>query len=286
MRPNNALDTVPASPFLLHRSRQRPKHRLVSPGEIERLVEEARKLVPMFARRYMGRGVPFEDLIGAGNLGVVEAAHRFDAERGAQFSSYAGWWIQKAIFAAIRSAASVVVVPRYAFERRRQVLEAITSGRAVGRDDRATNDVAADLGLSSKQAKEALAFAIGTISLDAPVAVNDTRSVGDRLARPAEEGPEAVALDVDRTRCALAALAALSPRQRLVIALRFGLETDGAEPATLADVARVVGVSRERVRQIEIQALTAIRDKLRKAGWKLASGCDARRRSRGSRPSS
>jgi RNA polymerase sigma factor (sigma-70 family) len=92
--------------------------------------------------------------------------------------------------------------------------------------------------------------------------------VGDRLARPAEEGPEAIVLNVDRARCARAALAVLSPRQRLVIALRYGLGADGAEPASLTDVARVVGLSRERVRQIENQALSAIRAELADTGWK------------------
>jgi RNA polymerase sigma factor (sigma-70 family) len=105
--------------------------------------------------------------------------------------------------------------------------------------------------------------------------------VGDRLAGPAEEGPEAIALNGDRARCARAAIALLSPRQRLVIVLRFGLGPQGAEPAPLADVARVVGVSRERVRQIENQALTAIRDELRRTGWKPPRSEKARRWSRG-----
>jgi RNA polymerase sigma factor (sigma-70 family) len=268
MRSNDSLNPVPVPTGPLHQRPPRPRRHKISPREIERLVEEARKLVPMFARRYMGRGVPFEDLVGAGNLGVVEAAHRFDAGRGVKFGSYAAWWIRKAIAGALRTAASVVTVPRYSFERRRRVIEAITSGRADGQHDLATNDVAAGLGLSSRQVEQALAFSIGAISLDAPVAVDDSRSVGDRLARPAEEGPEAIALNFDRMRCTRAALAVLSPRQRLVIALRFGLGTDSEESASLTDVARAVGLSRERVRQIEHQALTAIRAELRTTGWK------------------
>jgi RNA polymerase sigma factor (sigma-70 family) len=268
MRSNNALNPVPTTTCPLHQTPRRLKRGAVPPREIELLVDEARNLVPMFARRYMGRGVPFEDLVGAGNLGVVEAAHRFDAGRGVKFGSYAAWWIRKAIAGALGTASSVVAVPRYSFERRRQVIEAITSGRAAGRRDLAADDVAAGLGLSLKQVEEALAFSIGAISLDAPVAADDTRSVGDRLARPAEEGPEAIVLNVDRARCARAALAVLSPRQRLVIALRFGLGTDGAEPASLTEVARAIGLSRERVRQIENQALAAIRCELATTGWK------------------
>jgi len=268
MRSTNALRPVPTAACPLQPRPRNLKRRAVSQREIARLVDEARNLVPMFARRYLGRGVPFEDLVGAGNLGVVEAAHRFDPGRGVKFGSYAAWWIRKSISGALATAASVVAVPRYSFERRRQVIDALTSGRAEGRHDLATGDVAAGLGLSSRQVEQALAFSIGAISLDTPVAHDDSRSVGDRLARPAEEGPEAIILEVDRTRCARAALAVLSPRQRLIIALRFGLGGDGAEPASLTEVARAMGLSRERVRQIEGQALDAVRSELATAGWK------------------
>jgi RNA polymerase sigma factor (sigma-70 family) len=267
MQMTHAFNTVPAAPSPLKPGPRRSKRRAVSAREIERLVEEARNLVPMFARRYLGGGVPFEDLVGAGNLGVVEAAHRYDVGRGVKFGSYAAWRIRKAIAGAIGTASSVVAVPRYSFEHRRRVIDAITSGRAAGLRDVAADDVAASLGLSTRQVEQALAFSIGAVSLDSPVARDDRRSVGDRLARPAEEGPEAVALDGDRARCARAALKVLSPRQRLVIALRFGLGTDGAEAASLTDVARTMGLSRERVRQIEGQALTAVRGELATIGW-------------------
>jgi RNA polymerase primary sigma factor len=203
---------------------------------------------------------------------VVEAAHRFDAGRGVKFGSYAAWWIRKAISSALGTASSVVTVPRYSFERRRHVIEAITSGRPIGRRDLSADEVAVGLGLSSRQVEQALAFSIGAVSLDAPIAADDTRSVGERLARPSEEGPEAIALNIDRARCTRAALAVLSPRQRLIVALRYGLGADGAEPASLTDVARVVGLSRERVRQIENQALQAIRDELATSGWKPLRG--------------
>jgi RNA polymerase primary sigma factor len=262
MQTTDSFRPVPAAAKSLQQRPKSAKRRAVSPREIERLVEEARKLVPMFARRYLGRGVAFEDLVGAGNLGVVEAAHRFDASRGVKFGSYAAWWIRKAIVVSLGSDASVVSVPRFSFDRRRRVIEAITSGRAEGLRDFGTDDVASSLGLSAKQVEQALAFSIGAISLDAPVGVDDSRSIGERLASPTEKGPEAIVLDSDRTRCALAAMAVLSSRQRIVIALRFGVGGDGAEPASLTDVGRVMGISRERVRQIEGEALAAIRHEL------------------------
>src|SRR5258705_5713201 len=127
MQQTDSFRPVPAAPATQQTHPQSTKRRAVSPREIERLVEEARNLVPMFARRYLGRGVPFEDLVGAGNLGVVEAAYRFDAGRGVKFGTYASWWIRKAIVNALGSAASVVVVPRYSFDRRKRVIDAITS---------------------------------------------------------------------------------------------------------------------------------------------------------------
>jgi RNA polymerase sigma factor (sigma-70 family) len=286
MQSTDSFNPVPTAPSPLQQRPQPTKRRAVSPREIERLVEEARNLVPMFARRYLGSGVAFEDLVGAGNLGVVEAAYRFDSGRGVKFGSYAAWWIRKAIATSLGTASSVVAVPHYSFERRRRVIDAITSGRASGVRGFGADDVAAGLGLSARQVEKALSFSIGAISLDAPVASDDRRSVGDRLARPAEEGPEAFVLDGDRTRCARAALAILSPRQRLVIALRFGVGGNGAEPASLTDVGRVMGLSRERVRQIELEALKAVRLELEEAGWKPTRRPAFRTRSACSRPSS
>jgi RNA polymerase primary sigma factor len=267
MQLSDAFNPAPAAPSFFKPRIRRIKRRTVSPREIERLVNEARNLVPMFARRHLGRGVPFEDLVGAGNLGVVEAAYRFDASRGVKFGTYAAWWIRKAIAGAVATGSSVVAVPRYSYERRRRIIDAITSGRASGLRDAAADDVAEGLGLSAHQVEQALAFSTGAVSLDAAVGRDDHGRVGDRLARPAEEGPDAIALDGDRARCARAALKVLSSRQRLVIALRFGLGPDGAEPASLTEVARAIGLSRERVRQIEGEALRAVRSELAMVGW-------------------
>lgn len=272
MQTTDSFHLVPAASSPL-RNRPRPStRRAVSPREIERLFNEARKLVPMFARRYIGRGVPFEDLVGAGNLGVVEAAYRFDASRGVKFGSYAAWWIRKAIVGTLGTDASVVAVPRYSFNRRRRVLEAIASGHAEGLHDRAPDDVASALGLSARQVEQALSFSVGVISLDAPMGRDGRHNIGERLAGPAEEGPEAVVLDRDRARRARTALSVLSPRQRLVIRLRFGVGEDGAEPASLTEIARMIGLSRERVRQIEGEALAAVRHELERSGGKPGAG--------------
>ena len=256
-----------------HRQRSRSgTGRVDSSRDVERLIEEARNLVPIFARRYQGRGVSFEDLVGAGNLGVVEAAHRFDPDRGVKFGSYAVWWIRKAIVEALGTGSSVITTPRYSVVRRWRVMDAINRGRSPGERDLSPSDVAAGLGLSTRQAERAYVFAVGSVSLVAPVSADSDLTWGDRLAG-SDEGPEAAMLDDERARAAREALSALSPRQRLVVMLRFGGGKD-QEPASLKDVGRLMGLSSERIRQIEGEALDVVRHKLAR---------DARKRSRGHR---
>lgn len=251
---------------------QTEKRRGLRPLDIERLVQEARNLVPFMARRYVRRGVAFEDLVGAGNVGVVEAAHRFDPDRGVKFGTYAALWIRKAIVESLQSGISAVTVPRYSAERRRRVMEAITHGRSSGKRDLSPNEVAAGLGLSTRQAERAVALSMGVVSMDAPVSADSNHKWSDRLARPAEEGPEAIAMDADRARAAREALKVLSPRQRLVVMLRYGGDNEDGTPASLNDVGRVMGLSRERIRQLEGEALEAVRRELARRARKRSRG--------------
>jgi RNA polymerase primary sigma factor len=242
----------------------------VSAHEIERRVQEVRNLVSMFARRYKSRGVAFEDLVGAGNVGVVEAAHRFDPDRGVKFGTYAAWWIRKAMLESLRSGASMVAVPLYAAHQRQRVMEAMKRGRLSGERDRIPNDVAAEVGLSARQATLAVTYSTSVVSMHAPANGDSGQSWEDRLARPAEEGPEAIAMVADRERAAREALRALSPRQRRVVMLRYGGSGNDDAPTSLKEVGRVMGLSRERIRQIESAALETVRRKLAR---------DARKRS-------
>jgi len=248
--------------------------RRVPDHEIARRVQEARNLVPMFARRYQSWGVAFEDLVGAGNVGVVEAAHRFDPDRGVKFGTYAVWWIRKAMVESLQSGASMVAAPRYAAHRRQRVMDAMKRGRSSGERDRSPNDVAAELGLSARQAKLAVAYSTSVVSMHAPVTGDSEQSWEDRLARPKEEGPEAIAMGADRERAAREALQALSPRQRRVVMLRYGGTANGDAPTPLAEVGRVMGLSRERIRQIESDALEAVRRKLARDGQRSGRPSD------------
>ena len=243
----------------------------VSAHEVAQRVQEAGGLVPMFARRYRRPGVAFEDLVGAGNVGIIEAAHRFDPNRGVKFCSYAGWWIRKAIIESLQSEMSTVAVPRYAAVRRGRVMAAMKPDPSSEESSRSANDVAAELGLSARQAESAVAYSTHVVSMHSPVAGDTEESWEDRLARPVEESPEAVAMRADRERTLLEALQALPPRQRMVVILRFaGSESDN-KLTPFEDVARVMGLSRERVRQIESVALETVRRTLAR-GTKKRSG--------------
>lgn len=250
---------------LVHDEPRRPRgrkpkaHRGLCASEMTRLVDEARYLVPMCARRYLGRGVPFDDLVGAGHVGLVEAVYRYDAGRGVKFGTYAVWWIRKALSAAVERESSIVIVPRYSLERRRRVLEAM--------EGKHTSEAAgAFIGLSPEQVGRAMTSRATSVSLETPTTQDGRRTLGDDLAVPAHKGPESLALMAEMLRRTGTAFAALSERQRLVVALRFGLGTTGDEPATLTDIARVLDLSRERVRQIEAEALVAIRRALGAVG--------------------
>jgi RNA polymerase primary sigma factor len=192
------------------------------PSSLDELVSRNQGFVIVVARRYRGFGIPLEDLINAGNMGLVEAARRFDPSRGAQFVTYAVWWIRKMICEAVSREAVIVFVPSY--QRR-------LARRVAGADEPLRR--------------------IREIRLD------ETGDRGDRgprrELRTTEPDPEHAAMlsqNIERLR---AALAVLPRRERLVLQHRYGL--DGATELSLHEIGRTLGVSRERVRQIEQGAL-------------------------------
>jgi RNA polymerase primary sigma factor len=207
-------------------------------SEVVRLTSEASYLVRMVARRFAARGVALEDLVAAGNVGLVMAAHRFDARKGVQFSTYAVWWVQREIMEAIGKERLLIRIPRYASELRRRVLE----------------DGAA--GFSARQIRRAEQTFVPVLSLDAS-RDDDGRTLEDRIADPGALLPmESVEFE-DAKSSMGRALAALRPRERAVVELRYGIGV--AEPLTLNEVAARLGLSRERIRQIQAEALTRLR---------------------------
>jgi RNA polymerase primary sigma factor len=225
---------------------------------LKRLVEANLRFVVSYVKRYRGLGVGFLDLIHEGNLGLLEAARRFDPERNVKFITYAVWWIRQAIMHALSDQRRAFALPAK--------LSAVASRFGQEVSELATrldhspsaDEIAADLDITPAEA-EALRFVAGEdVSLSDPVGPDeDSRELGETLPQhmmpPAEDAllREALLSQVD------AALADLTPKERDVMALRFGLR--GEEPKTLQEIGERFGVSRERVRQLEARAFEKLR---------------------------
>jgi RNA polymerase primary sigma factor len=229
-------------------------------GDMEakhRMIESNLRLVVSIAKRYRGMGLPFLDLVQEGAIGLDRAAERFDWRRGHKFSTYATWWIRQSVQRAISNYARTIRIPVHALERRRKVelaeqrLEA-DLGRRPSRDE-----LAAAAGLSRKALDEVLAVTRRTISLNQPLGSDDTEQVelGELLADPRSEAMDE-RLERDQRRLVVRrALADLPDRERLVLEHHYGLT---GTPETLQQIGGQLGLTRERVRQLEAHALATL----------------------------
>ncbi len=222
-----------------------------------RLCEANLRLVVSVAKRYAGRGLPFLDLIQEGNLGLMKAAEKFEPERGFKFSTYATWWIRQAITRAIADQGRTIRIPVHLVESINRVKK--TSSELLhqnGREPTAA-EIAVRLAIVPDRVTQPLQPSPEPVSLESPVGEEEDARIEDFISdeaagAPADEaGRELLHKELE------AVLASLTPRERQVLALRFGLE-DG-NPRTLEELGRAFNVTRERVRQIEAKALRKLR---------------------------
>jgi len=259
------LSEIARIPLLTREEEQAVARRVRAGDEAakQRMIEANLRLVVQIARRYLNRGLPLPDLIEEGNLGLLRAVEKFEPERGTRFSTYATWWIRQAVTRALANQARTIRLPvhvelllaRYAREQRRLT-------QALGRPP-TTEEMAKALDTSEREIAELEEIRQHPVSLDAPAGSESAATLGDLIADRAAV-PETFA-ELFRDRVDLVSvLDDLAPNERTVLRRRFGLEGD--EPETLEVIGQRLGLSRERIRQLEGGGLRKLRALLKARG--------------------
>src|ERR1700722_20119208 len=244
---------------LLSASEERELARLKDLGDENakrRLIESNLRLVMSITRNYTRADVPLLDLIQEGNMGLIRAIEKFDYRMGYRLSTYATWWIRQAVSRALSDQGRTIRLPVHVGEQVRGVLRARrTLTQKLNRDP--TNaEIAVEVGVSTERVGELLEFVAQPISLEAPV--GDGESLySDLIEDESSASPDALTAEGYRATELEAALGELEPRMRHIVERRFGL--DGQAPMTLEELSPALGVTRERVRQIEHKALRELR---------------------------
>jgi RNA polymerase primary sigma factor len=229
------------------------------PAAKERMINSNLRLVVHIAKRYRGHGVPFGDLIQDGVIGLNRAVEKFDYRKGFKFSTYATWWIRQAVQRSIAGQSRTIRVPTHVHERR-QTLNRHARRLETELGRQATHEeLAKASGIALNHVAEALAVAEARVSLNTPIGDEDGGELGDLFADDTSDSPAELAEDALRARAVREALADLPERERRIMELRFGLDS---EPQSLEAIGRELELTRERVRQLEGQALAKLSETL------------------------
>ncbi|MFZ0826594.1 MAG: sigma-70 family RNA polymerase sigma factor [Verrucomicrobiia bacterium] len=226
----------------------------------EQMITANLRLVVKIAHEYEGLGLPLLDLINEGNIGLMKGVERFNPEKGAKLSTYASWWIKQCIMRALANQSKTIRLPVHVVDKVAHIRKAEVKLREAFDREPTDQEVADHLGLNPRRIQQYRDASKAPISLDAPMGADEPQKISEVVADPNAAAPFDRLIRETDTKLVREVLATLTPRENTILAMRFGL--DDGNPKTLEEIGDQLGVTRERIRQIQEEALEKMRVKI------------------------